>query len=267
MGGSVPHAIKEQAEKGKLGLVSLLIESQGLPTDDLLGFMWNRFPQSECLVTTEQWFRTANQPGSIPYGCVVGVDGTMLFEGRPTSDTKKFAEAIDGELKKIKTGWGKSAEIKKARMLLYSKDAIAEAAAILAAAEATVKDDAKDDFAAAKAEVDVQYANRKSAIDLLLKQGRAVDAQEAAKAFAKAVKGKAEWEAEAKAMVEQFADATVAGELKADQQIEKILKAAKDKGPTPEHAKALKAIADKNQGLKAAARASELAKAAEFKAK
>jgi hypothetical protein len=263
----VPHAIKTQAEKGKDGVVYVLMESQGLPADELLGFMLKKFPKNKCIVTPGQGLSTDPPSGGLPHAAMIGVDGTVLWHGHPLSGMKKIEELVDGELKKIKTGWGKSPEIKKARMLMYSKGQLGEAGKILDAAEQSVKPEAKDDFDAAKAELLVRYEAEKKSVSALMAEGRFADAFKNAQDLVKNTKGNAEWEKEAAGLLEAFKTPENDKELKADQALMKIVNAWGDKAPGEDAATGLKSFAKKNDGTKAAERAKAFAEAVVYKAK
>ncbi len=262
----MPHAIKTQAEKGKDGVVYVLMESQGLPADELLGFMLKKFPKNKCIVTLGQGLATDPPSGGLPHAAMIGVDGTVLWHGHPLSAGKKIEELVEGELKKIKAGWGRAPEIKKARMLMYSKGQLGEAAKVLDAAEQSVKPENKDDFDAARAELLVRYEARKKSVTALTAEGRFSESFKNAQQLAKDAKGKAEWETEVTALVEAFKTPENDKELKADLALMKIVNGW-DKAPGEDAATGLKAFAKKNEGTKAAVRAEAYAAAAKYKAK
>lgn len=263
----MPHAIKMQEEFGKDGFVSVLMESQGLPADELLGFMMQRFPKNRCVVTPGQGLSTDPSSGGLPNAALVGADGTVLFAGNPNGAPKKIEGLVEEELKKIKAGWGKSPEVKKARSLMYSKGQLGEADKVLKAAESTVKDDAKEDLEEAKAELTVRYASRKKSVTAMMEQGRFVEANKNALQLQKDVKGAAEWETEVNALVEAFKTPENDKELKADQALAKLVAGLGDKSPKAEQGNPFKAFAKKNEGTKAAARAEAYAAGCAYKPK
>jgi hypothetical protein len=266
----VPHAFKVQKEHGKSGLVVILNESQAAKTrEDLVGFVLQNFQKYG---NTDDVFMTQGEGGPFPSGsegmpwaAVIGVDGKLLMLGRPTGWGKKFDEAIEGEFKKIKEGWGKSPEAKKARAAMYGKGKLAEAAKLLADAEGKVKDEAKEDFAEAKAELDAKYASLKAAAAKLMADGRFLDAKEGLTSLEKSVKGKPEWEAEVATLVADFKKPEVEKELALDKTLTGIVKSIGDKRPTDDHVTKLKALAKKNEATKVGTRAAELAAAAAWK--
>jgi hypothetical protein len=256
----VPHAIKQQIEKGKDGLVTILQEGQGLAQEEYYSFMMQKFPKNVCILTSAG-LSTDPPSQTIPHGAVIGVDGTVLWTGKPNSTVDKI---VDEELKKIKVGWGKAPEIKKVRSLLYSKGLLAEAQKAVEAAQG-VKDDAKADLEAVKAEILVRYEVRKKSVTALLAEGRIVEAQKNALLLQKDVKGKAEWEAEVNPLVEAFKTPENDKELKADQALLKLVAGLGEKAPNAENATAFKNFIKKNEGTKAAKRAEAIVVACTYK--
>jgi hypothetical protein len=268
LGGSVPHAIKLKNELGKDGLECLLIESQNLAANEIPLFMAQKFPTNDTILTNEQPFKPAGWEkagGGLPYACLIGADGTMLWEGRPNGAPKKIEELIEAEIKKIKAGWGKTPEIKKARAAMHSKGNLGEAATILASIAEQVPADAKDDFDAAQSEVQALYSGMKSGIETAVKEGRYTDAQKLASALAKGVKGKADWEAEVAPLVADLQTPEAQKEIKLCAAVEKIYNANGTKAPKEDQGKKLRDLAKKNEGLKTAAYAVALANACEYK--
>jgi hypothetical protein len=264
----VPHAFKLVKEHGKSGLVVILNESQATKsTDDLVGFMIQNFTKYG---SWEPFITRADDPfpsgsNGIPHAALIGVDGRLLMIGNPNGWGKKLDEAMADEFKKIKDGWGKSPEAKKARAQMFGKNLLGEAAATLAAAEGKVKEEAKADFEEAKTDLDAKYAAMKTAVKTLMEAGRFADAQAAATKLQKSVKGKADWEAEVAAIVAEFAKPEVEKELKLDKALAAIVKSIGDKRPTEDHEKKFKDLAKKNDGTKVAARATEMAAACNWK--
>src|SRR5262245_46211726 len=101
-----------------------MVESQ-FETDDkaaLLGFGLQRFPKD--FSTTNAFITLRETPfqsgiEGIPACALIGVDGKLLMIGHNGDLGSKLDEAIEAELKKIQTGWGKSPEAKKVRSLAY----------------------------------------------------------------------------------------------------------------------------------------------------
>jgi hypothetical protein len=264
----VPHAYKLLKEHGKDGLVVILNESQAADSREaLMGFVLQNFQKygtDDPFITHEGGPFPSGGEG-LPWSAVIGVDGKLLLLGRPGGWGKKLDEALEGEFKKIKEGWGKSPEARKARALMYGKNKLADAAKLLADSESKIKDDAKEDFAEAKAELEAKYAALKGAIAKLLEEGRYLDAKESATSLEKAVKGRPEWESEAAALVAEFKKPDVEKELGLDKALAAIVKSIGDKRPTEDVVNKLKGLAKKNEGTKVGARAGELAAACVWK--
>jgi hypothetical protein len=267
----VPHAFKLDRELAKKGLVIVMVESQmgNAAKEDVLGFLMQKFPKD---FPTSDVFVTVGENGPfpsgskvMPYTALVGADGRLVMIGNPGELGSELDDAIEAEVKKVETGWGKNADVRKARGLMYGKKKLGEAAAVLAAAESKVKDADKDDLTAAQAELEARYAALKNAVSVLSEEGRIADAKAAALDLQKAVKGKADWETEAAGLVARFTSPEGENELKLDKALTAILKSVGDKKPTEAHAKKLEEFAKKNGGTKIGARAEMLAKAAVWK--
>jgi hypothetical protein len=264
----VPHAFKLQKEFGSKGLVIVLVESQATQSpEDLRGFVLQNFMKygSDDVFITRADSPFPNGSSGIPHAALVGVDGKLLMMGNPNGWGKKLEEALEPEFKKIKDGWGKSPEAKKARALMHGKGKLAEAHAHLVLSEPKVKDEAKEDFEQAKAELEAKYAALRDAVKGLKEQGRFLEAKEAATALQKAVKGKSEWETEVNPMVAEFATPELDKEVKLDKALAAIVKSIGDKRPTDDHEKKFKDLAKKNASSKVGPRAAEYAAACAWK--
>ncbi len=260
----MPHAIKMQDKYGKDGFVALLLESQGLDASDIPGFMWKRFPTNKTWLSTSGDAPFQMTGGGLPHAALVGVDGTLLWEGNPNGAPKKIEEMVEAELKKSKSGWGKGAIAKKARGLLYGKNAFVDAAKVVADALANAKDDEKEDLEAVAREIELRREAFKKAPKVLSEDARYLEGVKAAENYAKWVKGNPEWENEANAIVLDFQRPEIVKELDLEKGLKKILASAGDKAPTADLAKSLRTFAKKNDGSRMAARATLLAAAAEF---
>jgi len=222
----VPSAIKHDLELSDKGLVSVLLHSQAATEDQLRAFMLTRFPTNECFVSTGASAPTPEHRG-IPHASLIGVDGKLLWDGHPLGETKKIQELIDGELAKVKKGWGATAEHKKVRAALYGKDDLGSAAALVAAMP---DGDAKTEL---QAEVDRSFALRKRMVTELQGEGRWAKAQEHAKALLKSVGTRAEWVAEVQPMLAEFDSEDGKAELAADKKLAGIEKQLRDKKREP----------------------------------
>jgi hypothetical protein len=218
----VPSAIKHDHELSSRGLVSILVEAQGSNEPQLESFLWKTFPDNDCFTCTNSPVPIPESRG-IPHGAVIGVDGTLLWAGNPTGDTKKIGELIEAELQKVKKGWGDSAEAKKMRASLYGKNDLAGAAAAIAAmpeGEARTK---------LQAEIDARYAWMKKAIGTQKERGNWLAAQDQAKALLKGVGTNATWVAEVQPMVAEFDTDAGKAELALEKKLEKVIKQLRDK--------------------------------------
>lgn len=264
---AVPLTTDLQARFGKDGLVCILMESQGLPPDDLLGLMVQRFPQSRAFVTQERPFLTETQTDTIPYSALIGVDGRLLVCGRTETVGRKLEDFIGPEIGKIKKGWGKSPETVKARGLMHGKRALTEADAVLKAADPGDKPERRRDLDDAKAELAAKHLLARRSVESMQTDGRFVDALEAAEAYLKAVKGDPQREKEARELLAYFDREANAKELKADRALCKLTATFRERAPDQDSAAALNKFAEANKGLAVARRAKRLAAAAAYRIK
>ena len=218
----MPSAIRHDHELSSKGLVSILSEAQGADEATLEAFLWKTFPDNDCFASVGTFVPIPESKG-IPYGAVIGVDGTLLWAGSPLADSKKIEDLIQAELTKVKKGWGDSPEAKKVRVALYDKGDLFAANTIVAAMP---DGESKTTL---QAEVDARFAVRKKAIDNLKNNGRWIEAQAAAKTLLKSVGTKAEWITEVQPIVADFDSEAGKAELALEKKFEKIEKALRDK--------------------------------------
>ncbi len=257
IGFAVPTAIKHDHELSSRGLVTVLMERQGADTATLTAFMQQRFPDNDAFVCVSGSVPTPEFQG-LPHTAVIGVDGTLLFDGSPSDGMKPIEEAIEAELTKVKKGWGDTAETRKVRAALYGKGDLAGAAAMVAALPEG------EERTMLQSEVENRYALAKKAVPTLQEQGRFLAAQTAAKSLLKAVGQKAEWVAEVTPLVAEFDKDTAKAELAAEKKLEKIDRALRDKKEDGA-VKALQALAKSAGSGKVGERVGSILKALETK--
>jgi len=242
----VPSAIKHDHELAAKGLVSILVEAQGADEPTLEGFLWKTFPDNDCFASVGTFVPIPESAG-IPNAAVIGVDGTLLWAGNPLSDPKKIEELIDGELAKMKKGWGDTAEVRKMRAALYGKGDLAGAAA----AVAPLPDG--EHKTALQTEIDSRYATLKKAIETQKERGNWLEAQVQAKALQKGVGANAAWAGEVAPIVADFDSDSGKAELALERKLEKVVKQLRDKKGDGAP-KALKAMLKDGDNSKVAAR-------------
>jgi thiol-disulfide isomerase/thioredoxin len=234
IGAAVPAAIKHDHEHASSGLVTVLVHSQQATPDQLQAFMFKMFPDSDCFLTTGCSTPTPEFSG-IPHASIIGVDGKLLWDGHALENPKRMDELIAAELVKVKKGWGETAEHKKVRAVLYGKDDLAGAAALVAAMP---EGEAKTQL---QAEIDRRYTVKKKAVEALVAQGRIADAQGAAKDLLKAVGTKADWAGEVQPMLAEFDSDANKAEIAAEKKLAAIEKQLREKKRDPAK-KALEAL-------------------------
>jgi hypothetical protein len=248
----VPEAIKRDLKDRDQGLITLLMESQNLPADELGGFMLKNFPTSEARVAINRGDPLPPSQG-IPYAGLIGVDGTLLWVGNPLENPKKLEEMVDAELKKRKDGFGPTPEVRKVRALLYGKSNYAEAKK---AADAVADAEAKTKLAG---EIEATFARSLKAVTALQDDGRYLAAKSTGEKLLRSVAGVPDYVEQATKANAVFATPEAAKELAADAKVEKFLKGAKDlKGDA--YTKAFAALRKSIDGTKAASRLDHYAK-------
>lgn len=193
--------------------------------------------------------------GSIPYAYVIGVDGTVIFEGHTG-----YAGVIDSEIKKIKyLGLGKpdvAKGVEKAASAFVARNyakAIEEANAVI--------EKAKDEAAVADAKFVIERCNAtgaklRSEADAAKSERRYVDALQALDTLSKGFKGMEIGDAAAVEAKELRADKEVKKELDAANGLMKVMDTFKTMKSNADKAKALRDFAKRNEGTRAASEAS-----------
>src|SRR5262245_8563832 len=151
----------------------------------------------------------------LPHGCLIGVDGTLLWDGSPSGGEKLMKLKLDEELDKVQKGWG-TAEQKKVRAALYGKGNFAEARkAVDAIADAAQQ-------AEMKQELDAAYARAVAAVKHVQADARWIEARDLALALQKNTAGVADWQAEVAALLATFDTPEAKKELAADDKLQKV---------------------------------------------
>lgn len=251
----MPQAIEHDLEMRDRGLVVVLPEMQGATMESLPAFLWKTFPKLEARVVRGGGVPIVMGRG-IPYSALIGVDGTLLWAGRPSSGGKDRDALIEAELKKVATGWGATPAVRKARAQIYGKQNLAEAKRLIdALPEASTQERAE-----LAQELATAYAWRVRAVQALRAEARFLEARDAAQALQKSVAGLPEWEAEVAPLLAAFDTPEDQRELTIAKRIEVQLRAVRAKSmKLPAASQRLRAIAKSGAGTAAGARAEQLA--------
>lgn len=253
----MPHAVDEDLEKGKLGLVVILPEVQGTAAETLPGFVLNMFPKLQARVCSGGGFPLPHFSG-IPHTTVIGVDGTLLFDGG-SFETKKIDAAVEAELEKVKKGWGPTPEIKRVRALHYGKLDFAEAKKALAAI--TPAPDAVT-LQQLGTEIDRALESRLRSAKFLVEAGRVGEAKALIAKLLSGTKGLEAATATLAGLEKALSGPEAEKEAAADKKISDALTRYRAKAlPGAAAPQAFEAIAKSCAGTKSAARASTIAKA------
>ncbi len=254
----MPQAIKHDLEMRDRGLVVILPECQGADLETLPAFLWKMFPTMEARVSIERGTPVTRGNG-LPASALIGVDGTLLWSGHPSSGAKQIDELTEVELKKMSTGWGATPEAKKARQQLYGKRNLAEAKKQIDA----LADD-NNEKVGLQQELATAFTWRKKAVQHLRDEGRLAEAKTMATALKKTASGVADWDAEVATLVAAFDGPEGQSELTQAKKVDGLLARVRDKKMKIADAiKPMRAIAKAAAGTKAGERAEKLAAAFE----
>lgn len=193
--------------------------------------------------------------GSIPYAYVIGVDGTVIFEGH-----SGYVSVIDNEIKKIKyLGLGKpdvAKGVEKAAQAFVDKQyakAIDEANKVI--------EKGKDEAAVADAQFVIERCNAMGAklradADKAKEEKRYLDAFAALETLVNGFKGMELGDNAANELKELRKDKDVKREVDAATALNKLRESFKTMKTNADKAKALRDFAKRNDGTRAAADAS-----------
>lgn len=254
----MPHAIKRDKELSKIGLVTILMESQN--SEDIEAFMYKTFPTNGCMVTKRSiQLPIKSTSNGLPSCALIGVDGTLLAEGSLGNIGGKLPDLIDAELRKAAKGWGASKDLKKVRSMLYGKKKDIAGALALAKKIQASNDEETADLALVMSEIDTKIATLEKSAKYLREQGLVSEGLDAAEDFAKAAKGDEAREASAKELLASFQTPEAKAELALEKKLTKIERMVSAAGVSGREIPALQKLAKGNEETKVGARALRLA--------
>lgn len=255
IGFAVPRAIKHDRELAPKGLITVLMERQGADRETLTAFLLRNWPENEALVCTGGHVPTPDFTG-LPHAALIGVDGTLLWDGTPTSGTRQLDELIEAELIKVRKGWGDSEAARRMRALLYGRNDLAGARAVAATLPAAGQQPLLT-------EIDRRYAMAKRRVVVLRQQGRWLDSQRAANALQQGVAGYQEWSTEVAMLLAGFDGEAAKAGLAADKKVQRALAQLADRR-SAQAIETLRALAGRTADCpEVAARAQRLLRALE----
>lgn len=218
----------------------ILSEVQGTDHEALPAAIWKLFRDVEARSGASLRLPVDTGRG-IPACALVGVDGTLRYAGSVGALGSKLDEMLAEELKKIRTGWGEDADVKKARSLIHGKHAFAEAKKLIDKAMPDGQADQNAEWAAVKAELENAYAWRVKAVRTFREQGRWTEARDLAKALNKMVDGVDAWETEVAKLNDEFETPAAKAELARAKKVDTLLLAFAKKQYKGQEARALEA--------------------------
>ena len=257
----MPHAIKQDHELSKLGLVTILIEMQGHKMEEVEPFIMGKWADSDVPFAVSEQPPIKSTSKGIPACALIGVDGTVLAEGSYGSISGKVGKLIEAELAKVRRGWGSTKSIAKARAVLHGKGDLAKARELI---EELAQDAGQDEALAAEVEelreeLAIKVDNGIRSIEHFLEDGRWIEAQQRADALAKSVKGIEEWESRLTTAAAPLEDDQAKTEMKLAKQLAKIMHAIRAKGPKGGEERYLRKLAEGNEQTRVGQRALRLA--------
>lgn len=258
----IPHIEKLQQTYGQRGLHIFTFEAQNHTPDQIRAKIKERGGKTYPVAAGGG--NNYRGDGGIPVAWLIGVDGTVIWQGNPAAETSKLDKLIEQEVAKVRfPGLGKTdfdPAVLGAVKRYMGKDfggARKEAGKITADEGASSK--AKEDAQYLIDKVDELAARQQKLIEDYQGEGKHLEAYQTLGFLAKAFKGSEVGDA-AKAGLKQYKkDKQLKKELAAALKLQKLL--AKLEGqPAQVRAKVLEKFATsrKNEGTAAAARASSL---------
>jgi len=238
--GEVEKLAKELVPEG---LVLILLDTHNKTAPEIEASVMRLYPGSPARLQQNQKLPIEYlDNGPPPDIALVGVDGTLLVAGSYTSDLNKASKLIKPELKKSASGWGEHEAARAARALAYGQGNLAGAKAAIEAAVAAQP--AEVELGVVRAEIAARFDSRVRAVRTFLEHGQVQRSMEEARALAQAVKGVADWEAQAAALLRELESEEVARELELDRKLSALLAPLAKKAPDREPEKLRKFAAE-----------------------
>ncbi len=251
-------ALKKMEEFGS-DLEVLFVEVQGADMDRVASFTLNqKWLGRGGIWTTDAPFQTGSN--GIPNYALLGADGKILMMGNPLADAAKIEEAIANEIKGKRAGAADQPKELEKAWKDFGKGKAAEAMAALQKLAEGTNADLASAASAAIGQMRARVDGKLARLEWLVENGHYDKAGELLKAFQKDLKGAGEADAKLAAVAEKLKAPDLKVEIDAEKKLLKIESALFAEGPTPQSAGQLTKFAEKNQGTKAAERASFWAK-------
>ena len=243
------------------GLVVVLRDTHGKSADEILCSRLRRYPDSPARFIRNMKDRvTYADNGPPPDVALIDMEGRLVLAGSYTVDLGKAEKLIKAELKKRRSGWGEHGAARKTRALLYGKERLGEARALIEGALAAEPSDAE--LLAVQAEVHADFSRRERTIRYATERGECGRALDEARALRAAVEGAPEWVATADELLATFETPESQRELELDEDLASLLKRMRKKLRESEVEKLRKLAAEAGSDSAVGRRAAELARVA-----
>jgi hypothetical protein len=254
VGAAVPGALKKLEEFGS-DLEVIFIESQGHKREELTAFgLTMKWFGKGGRWTTEAPFQTGSN--GIPNYVLLDVNGKVLSKGNPLADEKALHEMITAQIEGKKSAEDATPKAVAKAMKDFAKG---KSAAAQSALEKLATDPDTELAAAASAALDqvkARIESRLARIEWSAANGEYLSAAEQVKLARKSFEGLAEPLKRLDAVSMQLASPELAAEVEAEKKLQKLERSLFEEGPSEAIAAQLAKFAEKNQGTKAAERAS-----------
>lgn len=241
--GAANEVEKVARELAPEGLVTILLDTHNKTAPEIEASVMRLYPGSPARLTQNQKLPIEYlDNGPPPDVALVGVDGTLLVAGSYTVDLGKAVKLVRSELKKSKAGWGGHDAARAARALAYGQGNLG--AAKTAIASALQVEPGNAELVVVQTEISARFDARARAVHYFVAQGQPLRGADEARALAGAVKGDADWEAQAAALLAELEDEELGRELELDRKLSALLQPLSKKAPDREPDKLRKFAAE-----------------------
>lgn len=251
----IPHVEKLQQTYGKRGLHIFAFEAQNHTPDEIRAKIAER--GGKTYPVSAGGGNGYQGDGGIPVAWLIGVDGTVIWQGNPAAETSKLDRLIEEEVAKVRyPGMGKSE---------FHPDTLKAVKAYMQGSLADAREEAQKVLASEKlqdAHGDAQYlldkvagvaTQRWEALEADRTDGRYLEAMEALTWFSKAFKGAEEGDRAKDLLKEMKKDKEIKREVAASAKLQKLLAQLEGQPAEVQQAALRKFVSDKKiEGTRAA---------------
>lgn len=219
---------------GEKGLIVVLVETTDAEAIDVDAALLRQFPDSGVWIAGRGGAfdpPRGDETGMLTH--LIGVDGRTVLLGSRRSVGADVEREILRALAARRRGWGPTDAIRRFRQVVHVKGALGVPAEKLAA-------EVPSDVAA---ELEDAYRRRRDRIARLKRQGRWIEALEAAERLERDVAGRAEWTDECRKLLASFETPRAKKELGFDRVLGDVLRRFEGRTPKKGHLLELRGVA------------------------